>query len=233
MIYRYNKYIKEVLNSDIEDKLIIIGNKVKLWHYTNVDITNGVIGIDNNANLHSINEFKAWSRRRAFFYVKEGGGSFDSVSSSVYKYIVYISLDKIYDINTNPNNYSGNFEELYKQCIKDGYTAWVYYLGNKKEAPIVVSFVAVPISESYKLAKGGGYIDTNHKVLDYPIGKVEIDGEEWIVIQKDTFSENLINTYLTKEDDMISVMNGYKKPLDFYRHKDVILHPEFIDKYSL
>lgn len=228
----YNKFLNEQLNATLKSKLTIENGMVKLWHYSSSDITDGVVSISQRQGLHSKGEFSAWGRRRAFFYATEDGYRFDKLPSTDYKYICYIPLEKIYDINSNPNNYEGTWEEEYKQSSSDGYTAWAYYLGKNKKAPIVISFEDVKISEAYEQAPGGGYREKDKEILDYKIGTINVDGEEMIIMQKDGYLKTLTNTYLTEEEDPKEAMVSYKSSLPQYMWSDVNISQEYIKDYS-
>jgi hypothetical protein len=125
------------------------GDDVKCYHYSGEDFDD-YITTRGKRGFHSKNEYKVWGRSRVFFYLTESGISYDAGVSSDYKYISYIPKDKIYDINKNPDGYEfSSLEEVYQRTSENGYTAWVYNLGKNPNAPIVVSFVDVKISEKF------------------------------------------------------------------------------------
>lgn len=233
IILNYKSFLNEKLNYSLESKLTIENGMVKLWHYSVHNITNGVVSIDQPNGLYSTSEFKAWGRKRAFFYGTEDGYAFDKLPSTNYKYICYIPLEKIYDINYNPNNYTEvTYEEEYIESSEDGYTAWSYYLGNNEEVPIVISFKDVTISESYEKSPGGLYIEKDKELLDYKIGNINVNGVDMIIMQKDGYIKNLTNTYLTEEDEPKEAMSSYKGTLHQYMWSDVNILPEYIEDYS-
>jgi len=232
-IHNYKSFLNEQLNVLLKSKLTIENGMVKLWHYTSANITDGIISINQPHGLHSMDEFRAWGRRRSFFYAIEDGYRFDKLPSIDYKYICYIPLEKIYDINYNPNNYKeGTYEEEYNQSSSDGFTAWTYYLGNNEEVPIVISFEDVKITEAYETAPGGGYREKDKEILDYKIGTINIDGKEMIIMQKDGYIKTLTNTYLTEEEDPKEAMSSYKISLQQYMWSDANISPEYIEDYS-
>ncbi|CAG7579730.1 MAG: hypothetical protein SLAVMIC_00062 [uncultured marine phage] len=223
--------IKESVKNYL-DNLTVIDGKVRLWHYSSHKIDDDFISTSGKQNLHSKNEYQAWGRSRSFFYATKDGISYDSGVSAENLYVCEIPLDKIYDINGNDRGYSGSWEEMYIQSRKDGYTAWIYNLGRKESAPIVISFTSVPIIESYEQAPGGGYREMNKEILDYRIGTINVNGEEKIVMQKDGYKRTLTNTYLTTEPDPRKAMKVYKSNLEYYMRKDVKIDPEFTEDYE-
>lgn len=207
----FNSYMKltEVLTNlideakpkkDIFGGLVIENGGVKLWHYSDKKIT-GAISVSGKQGLQSREEFKIWGRSRAFFYAAEDGISFDRGVSNTYLYICHIPVSKIYPVNENPNDYKvpsseHYWESIYQQAIKDGYTAFIYNLGNDEKAPIVVSFVPVKIDEAYKPAPGGGYMPMDKKLADFPIGEyIDNDGTKMYLMAQDGYPENIGNTY--------------------------------------
>lgn len=141
-----NRRYDKTINWDLVE---FRGGDVKCYHYSNKDFDD-YITTRGERGFHSKNEYNVWGRSRAFFYLTESGISYDAGVSSDYKYISYISKDKIYDINKNPDGYEfSSLEEAYQRTSENGYTAWVYNLGKNPNAPIVVSFVDVKISEKF------------------------------------------------------------------------------------
>lgn len=230
-IYNYESFIKENVDNFLK-KLTVIDGKVRLWHYSQYKITDGFISVGGKQGLHSRGEYQAWGRSRAFFYATEGGISHDSGVSNTYMYVCEIPLDEIYDVGNDDRNYSGTWEEMYQKSIKDGYTAWIYNLGRKEAAPIVISFNDVPIVESYEQAPGGGYREMDKELIDYRIGTINVDGDEFIVMQQDGYLKTLRNCYLTEEEDPMEAMESYKGRLEYYMRKNVKLDHEFEGDYS-
>ena len=184
----------------IFDGLVIEDGGIKLWHFSNQKI-NGAIGINGKQGLQSKSEYMAWGRSRAFFYAAEDAIRFDTGVGSDYYYVCHIPVSKIYPVMENPNDYkvpsgSHQWESIYQQAVKDGYTAFIYNLGGNDEAPIVISFVPVKIDEAYKKAPGGGYMPMDKKLVDFPIGEyIENDGTKMYLMAKDGYPENIGNTY--------------------------------------
>lgn len=194
-------------------QLTVEDGKLKLWHYSNKDF-DSTIRIDLPPNLHSVNEFKAWGKGRSFFYATEHGYESDVAFNKDYLYICHIDMDKVYDINKNPNNYPEEegynfFESLLNHSINDGYTAWIYNLDKNDRSPIVVSFVDVPITEKLKWSNRGEYLPTDQETEDEKVGTIMIDDEEWDVYQPADELVDITNLYAKQED------SDYKRPIDF------------------
>ena len=145
--------------------------EVKCYHYSDKSFDD-YVKKSGQRGLQSRYEFKEWGRSRSFFYLTEGGISKDKGISNRYKYISYIPINEIYDINKNSNNYdkSGSWENLYKQTSEDGYSAWVYNLGGYENVPILTSFKDVPISEKYTMLKSGMYKLEGEELEDEVVG---------------------------------------------------------------
>lgn len=233
---KYKKFIENVSNDkylvDLS-KLTIIDGKVKLWHYSPIKILDDHISISNPYNLNSVAEFKAWGRSRCFFYATEDGILYDKGVKSNYEYICYIDENKIYDLNrnssiTNPNinlEYSeSTYENLYKSTLDDGFTAWTYNLDKNPNAPIVVSFENVKISESYMKTPSGQKVSFNWEPKDYIVGNFKIDNNIFDVYQKDGFIKHINNLYYIPELNN----KNYKRPIYDYMLKDI----NFIDNYK-
>jgi hypothetical protein len=235
----YETILKETnISEDISTKLNVEGNSALLYHYSNQLIEDDYLKVRSKQQAHSASEYRAWGRGRLFFYGKKDGVNYDKGVSSQYLYLTKIPLKKIYDINKNPNNYEPEegvteYESLFEQSFKDGYTAWFYYLGGNKKVPIVVSFVDVPILKKLKKNPSGEYVDVGEEQIDFPIGTIEIDGEKWIIMQQFGYLARLNNTYLTQEEDPKEAMESYKRPFYQYEWKGVKLFDEFKNKYKL
>jgi hypothetical protein len=213
------------------NSLTIESGKVKLWHYSDKDITGNKISINKPRGLQSKVEFQAWARPRSFFYATEDGVYLDKNVPILYKYICYLDKNKIYDINENPHNYEGSFDEIYKKAYKDGYTAWIYNLGGKKNIPIVISFDDVFIADAYKKTLGGIYVPKDRKLEDYKIGKLKINGELWYVLQKSDKIMSLNNCYLRKPEDMNS-SSMFKKQIPEHLLKNIEIDKKYQKYYK-
>jgi len=215
-----------------DSKLTVEGGELKVWHYSNVEITDGVISTRGKQGSQSKGEFQVWGKERAFFYAVEGGGKYDKGISDKYMYIAHIPVDKIYNISKNPNGYEGSWGEMYAQSSKDGYTAWMYNLGANKKAPIVISFVDVPIDEAYGPAKGGGYQPLGKEDVDYIIGTIVKDDEEWYIYQRDGYIKSLSNTYLSQEEDATEASESYQEDLPVFMYKEANIAPKYVSDYQ-
>lgn len=222
--------ILEEVKSD--SRLTVEGGKLKLWHYSDVEITDGAISTKGKQGLRSRGEFQEWGKERAFFYAVEDGYKYDKGVSSKYKYVVYIPVSKIYNMSENPNKYKGSLGDMHKQSVRDGYTAWMYNLGANRKAPIVISFKDVKIAEAYEPAKGGGYKPLGEEETDYIVGRIVKDDEEWFIYQRDGYAKNLTNTYLSQEEDPREAMDSYQEDLPVYMHKEAQIDPKYVSAYK-
>jgi hypothetical protein len=199
------------------DLMTIGDDKVHLWHYSSIDIEDDYIRIGKSQQYHSTSEYKAWGKSRAFFYGVEDGYKWDKIGTPKYKYFCTIDLDKIYDINLDPNNYKNNrvdrnfFYNIYYQSVDDGFTSWIYNLDGNGKCPIVISFKDVEILNKYKLY-GGEWRDINEPQIDKEIGYVIVNKNfpEWV--REDKLGESakvmmpwgavdsIINSYLLFDD---------------------------------
>lgn len=219
-----------ILNERVNWSLFtIVSGKIKLWHYSNKNITNKKITINNTPGLQS-GEFKEWGKGRSFFYGVEGGNEYDTGISDKYLYICYVDYKKIYDIDVNKNRYVGTFQDMYEQSFSDGYIGWTYNLSGNKNVPIVILFVDVKISEAYVRGNGGVYVDKDAKFVDYKIGNVVIEDTEYVVFQKGGYIKNLLNTYIVSKKDS-NKKSPYRKRLPEYMWKHVKLLPKFKSDY--
>jgi len=217
--------------------LTVENGMVKLYHYSDKKIDSGFIQVNKPYNIHSKNEFRIWGKSRSFFYCNEDGYKFDKGVNTNYLYICYIPINDIYPINDNPYKYKkldddyNSFDSYFKQSWDDGFTAWGYFLGGNKNAPIIISFIDLPISESFKISKGGLRIPMDETELDYVIGDILIGEEKYFVIQKGGYPTTLLNCYLSDEKNIKKVMKGYQKTLEVYMWDDLSLKEEFIGDY--
>lgn len=236
-IFKYFEFLLENSNTSILNDygFDIQDDKVKVYHYSSKHITDDFLKINTISGLHSREEFRSWSRPRLFFYGKENGYLYDKGVPTSYLYICHIPYNQIYPINENPNNFKKlegipYVESIYQQSIREGYTAFCYYLNNNPRVPIVVSFEDVKITDSYKSNNSGNYIPLNRELIDYPIGEINIDGEEWYIIQKSELSKDISNTYLSKEKDS---KGGYRKPFPYYLMKNSKIYDNYKNDYQL
>jgi len=140
----------------IENKYEMDGGDVVVYHYSNVNIRGKYIKVRGTTQgSQSASEYRAWGQSRAFFYVKKDGIKYDRGVGYQYLYICRIPKDEIYPANENPNNYdppAGHYQSGLLDMTEDaGYTAWSYYLGNNKKAPIIISFEKVEIMKKIKI----------------------------------------------------------------------------------
>jgi hypothetical protein len=152
------KEMYDNLFEGIENKYQLDGGDVILYHYSNVKIKGNYIKVrGTKQGAHSASEYREWGQSRAFFYVKKSGIKYDrGIGLPKYLYICKIPKSKIYPANENPNDYDPPMNipytvGLHDMTTEDGYTAWSYYLGNNKKAPIVVSFEDVEIVKRIKV----------------------------------------------------------------------------------
>jgi hypothetical protein len=217
--------------------LTVEDGMVKLYHYSDKKIDSGFISVNKPYNVHSKNEFTVWGKSRSFFYVNEDGYRYDKGIKPKFLYVCYIPVTDIYPINDNPYKYKkfesdlNQYDSYFKQSWNDGFTAWGYFLGGNKKAPIVVSFIDLPISESYKFSKGGLKIPMEDEDLDYRIGSILIGDEKYFVMQKGGYPINLLNCYLTDEKNPKKAMRGYQKTLEVYMWDDLIIDDEYVKDY--
>lgn len=217
--------------------LTVENGMVKLYHYSDKKITSGFISVNKPYNVHSQNEFTAWGKSRSFFYVNEDGYRYDKGIKPKFLYVCYIPVTDIYPINDNPYKYEkfesdlNQYDSYFKQSWDDGFTAWGYFLGGNKKAPIIVSFIDLPISESYKFSKGGLKVPMEDEELDYRIGSILIGDEKYFVMQKGGYPLTLLNCYLTDERNPKKAMKSYQKTLEVYMWDDLLIDKEFIRDY--
>jgi len=217
--------------------LTVENGMVKLYHYSSTKINNGIISVNKPYGLQSKNEFRAWGKSRSFFYANEDGYKWDKGISTNYLYICYIPINDIYPINENPYKYEKNegdlniFDSFFKQSWEDGFTAWGYFLDNNKKAPIIISFIDIPISESYKISKGGLRVPIDSDELDFRIGSILIGNEKYFVMQKSGYPLSLLNCYLTDEKNPKKAMKGYQKTLEVFMWDDLNIDKQFIQDY--
>ena len=210
------------------DLLTIENGKIKVWHYSNNDIKNGFIKVGVRANIYSVSEFRAWGKPRVFFYATENGSLYDSIGNKKYKYISYIDVNKVYDINKNPKNYEvENYTNWYDAMLEKtksgGFNSWIYNLAGNKNAPIIISFDDVKISESYVFDEEvGEYIPKDKKFKDYKVGKIKIDNEVWDVYQNSKRPKSFNNLYGKQ------MGSDYKKEIHSFQFKDI----KFSSKYQ-
>lgn len=237
---KINEILLEVKNEATEwnkmkSQFTIENGMVKLWHYSSHKISDGVIKIGGKQNLHSRGEYQAWGRSRAFFYATEDGVNYDKGVPNTYLYICHIPVTEIYPIDINPNEYQEqknkvSWESYYEQATEDGYTAFAYYLNKNKNVPIIITFKALKIDKAYaKSTYGDSYMPLGEKSKDYAIGQVNIDGDNWFIIQRNNLSPDMLNTYLSQ-----SKKGGeYQKPFDQYQWKLAKIYPEYQKDYKI
>jgi hypothetical protein len=239
----YKKFLENAVTStekvyDVDlSKFTIVDNKVKLWHYSSVKITDGIISISKPHNIYSNSEYSEWNKSRSFFYATNNGVLYDKGVQSAYEYVCYIDVNKIYDINKNaciitPDRKlgfsAGSYEELYKLTSDVGFAAWTYNLAANENVPIVISFEDLKISESYMKTAGGERVPFDWIPQDYIVGNIKMNDQIFDVYQKDGFSLNLTNLYYNPEPNN----KGYKRRLDEYIIKDIIFLPQYKNIYA-
>ena len=239
MLKMFEEYNIEDINSSIDPSVLTVEDgMLKVWHYSNTDITDGYISPGKSQNRHSGNEYKTWGKSRAFFYGTPGGYKDDSIGMSHdYTYTCLIPLIEIYDKGSNPDGFepTGNdsyYNELYEFTKERGYTAWMYNLGGKSDNPIIISFIDVEISEAYRKSKGGFQVKKDEALKDYKIGEVTLKGfgerklKTWDVMQPGESLKSMSNVYLKRGRDVNRHFGG-----STYLHSKVKLLPEFEGQY--
>lgn len=233
------KVFEEFSNdSNIDESILTIeDNMVKVWHYSNKKIEDGVISINTSANQYSRREYKTWGKDRSFFYCTESGYIHDNIGRGhEYFYVGYIPLNEIYDMNNNPENYEHEPGEVFENGLLEftrdlGYTAWIYNLSGNPKAPIIISFVDVEISEAYRKT-GRGYIDMDENTEDYKIGEITYrergarKAKTWDVMQPGEKLVALGNTYLKRGKDVKTHFGG-----ETYLHGGIKFLPEYENDY--
>jgi hypothetical protein len=227
-------------DSVIDESILTIENgMIKLWHYSNNKIENGVVSINTSANNHSYREYKSWGKARSFFYATAGGYLSDGIGRGHdYIYTCYIPLKEIYDINDNPDGYKHKSGEMFENSLLEftrdrGYTSWVYNLGGQSKVPIIVSFIDVEISHAQKKT-GRGYVDMDEDMTDYKIGEIsfrqrgERKDKTWDVIQNGENLKSLTNTYLKRGRDVQKHFGSSS-----YLHHLIKFLPEYENDYDV
>ena len=228
----FDHFLFESLSVEVDRSLLTIEDgKILTYHYSNVDVKDGMIKIGKSSNKHSKGEFKTWGRSRSFFYCVRGGFKKDRIGSShKYTYQCLFDMDKVYDINRNPMNFKPGdyfFESMYQQSRDKGFTSWIYNLAQDPNNPIIVSFVDVPIHRSFKIGKGGFPVEKDAIFKDQKIGSITLDSERWDVMQQGEYLRSFRNCYLKrgKERKNFSSFD--------YLFKKVEVLPEFEKDYQL
>jgi len=221
-----------------ESLLTIEDGMMTVWHYSDVNITDGFVSPGMPQRMHSTGEYKSWGKNRAFFYCTKNGYIYDNIGGGhKYVYVCKIPVSEIYDLNSKTSGYvhepgTDVLDGKYEFSREKGYTAWIYNLAKDNKVPIVVSFVDVEISDSYRFNEGGKMVDKDVMVDDYKIGEVtfkrigERKFKKWDVYQYGEKLKSITNTYLKR---------GLETDKNFgsstYLHKRVKLLPEFEDDY--
>lgn len=231
--------IKKILKEELEKKVYPVNwdiidfkdGSVKCYHYSDKSFDD-YVKISGQRGTQSKSEFKEWGRSRSFFYLTEGGLSKDKGISNRYKYISYIPINEIYDINKNSNNYdkSGGWENIYRQTSEDGYSAWVYNLGGYENAPILISFKDVPISEKYMMLESGMYKLEGEELEDEVVGTILKNGREMLVLQKQYYPTHVTNLFAILPNDLNKKIR-YESPIEHFEVKDIKFKDGFMGKY--
>ena len=228
----FDHFLFESLSVKVDWSLLTIEDgKILTYHYSDVDIKDGMVKIGQSSNRHSKSEFRTWGRSRSFFYCVRNGFNKDNIGKSHrFTYQCLFDVDKVYDINRNPMNFKPGkyfFESMYQQTRNAGFTAWIYNLGQDPNNPIIVSFVDMPIHKASKIGEGGFPVEKDAVFNDYKIGSIEFAGKKWDVIQQGEYLRSFTNCYIKRGKEKKNFSN-----FD-YLFKKVEVLPEFRKDYQI
>jgi len=102
-------------------------NKVKLYHYSNVNIPDKIRIKTFGRNSYTRNDVRVCNIKRAFYYTDKRKVEY-ILKYSKYLYIIEVNKNKLYNLDIDKNKLKTKFTDLYKlvNYIKKHYIGAVY-----------------------------------------------------------------------------------------------------------